>query len=107
MGHPFFLLPCGKPCYINDVNDHSFGAKLNGFQVLLLTAYHILYHIRAYPPKFPDCAKHIDFIKSFSLIKQKHTGSKDMAVVNVLAEIIHIIYRSSYVPNRSMYISGN
>ena len=79
-------------------NDHSFGRKLNGLQVLLLHAYHILYHVRANPPKFPDCAKHIDFIKSFSMIKQKHASSEDMAVVNVLAEIIHIIYRTSYVP---------
>ena len=79
-------------------NAHSFVAKLNGFQSLSLTSYHILHHIRANPPKFPDCAKHIDFIKGFSLIKQKHAGSKDTAVVNVLAEIIHIIYRTSDVP---------
>ena len=72
-------------------------ANINGFQVLSLISYHILDHIGANPSKIPDCAKHIDFIKSFSLVKQKHAGSKDMAVFNVVTEIIDITYRTSYL----------
>ena len=73
------------------------GAKINGLQVLSLISYHILDYTGASPSKVPDCTKHIDFIKSVSLIKQKHAGSKDMAVLSVVTEMIDITYRTSYL----------